>query len=242
MFVSHAEPVSLTQVGLEGLCVSLNRPVVDIDQLPAGPARAAIALHRRAHGERCLFVAVRSIESGAVALFAFDEPPRSRHKAMDEGLSFAEGMGFLFDDDMLEATATASAGAADGAGGLSAARRALECWCGLVGEEPPPDSQLGAVADLEPDSGEILEVGDVEPLDILDAGVSAVDDGMLDERVDLFDPELEDQVPLSKFRPGQEEPDPLGQSTKLGRVAIVRRRVSDGEPTPDFATRLLASF
>ena len=86
----------------------------------------------------------------------------------------------------------------------------------------------------------ILDVGDVEPLDLLDDGVRAIGDEELDDMVDLFDPKLEERVPLSKFRPEQEEPDPSEESTAFGRVAIVRRRVSEGGP--DLATRLLASF
>jgi hypothetical protein len=233
MFVRHAEPVSLTQAGLEGLCVSLNRPLVDIDPLPAGPARAAIALHHSADGERCLFVAVRAIESAATAFFVFGGRLTTQHKAMEEGLSFAERMGFLFDDDML------GSASGDAAVEPSAARRALECWCELVAEEAPPEVDFGADLDCDP----ILEVGDVEPLDLLDDGDSADGDEELDDMVNLFDPDLEDRVPLSKFRPGPGRPDPLGESTRLGRVAIVRRRLSeDGQEIPDLATRLLASF
>jgi hypothetical protein len=234
MFVRHAEPVSLTQAGLEGLCVSLNRPLVDIDPLPAGPARSVIALHRSADGERCLFVAVRAIESAATAFFVFGGHLTTQHKAMEEGLSFAERMGFLFDDDML--------GSASGNAAVepSAARRAIECWYELVGEEAPLEADSGD--DLASDP--ILEVGEVEPLDLLDDGESVIGEEELDDMVDLFDPDFEEQVPLSKFRPEQERLDPLGESsTTLGRVAIVRRRVSeDGQEIPDLATRLLASF
>ena len=232
MFFRHAEPVSLTQMGLEGLCVSLNRPVVEIDPLPAGPARAAIALHRSADGERCLFVAVCAVESGAVALFVFGGRLTSVNKAMEEGLSFAEPMGFLFDDDMLGD----ASGAADAVVEPAASRRALECWCELLGEDPPLETE----SVVEPDADPTLDMGEVDLLD--DDGAAAGDDE-LDDMADLFDPEFEERVPLSKFRPEPEEPDPLEESTALGRVAIVRRRVSeDGHEVPDFATRLLASF
>jgi hypothetical protein len=235
MFVRHAEPVSLTQMGLEGLCVSLNRPVVEIDPLPAGPARAAIALHRSADGERCLFVAVCAVESRVVALFVFGGHLRSVNEAMEEGLSFAEPMGFLFDDDMLRD----ASGAADAVVEPAASRRALECWCELLGEDPPLETE----SVVEPDADPILDVGEVEPIDLLDDDTAVAGDDELDDMVDLFDPELEERVPLSKFRPEPEAPDPLGESTTLGRVAIVRRRVSeDGHEIPDFATRLLASF
>ena len=147
MFAPLSESVALSREGLEGLCVSLNRPLVELESLPPGPARAAIALHRSASGERRLLLAVRSVDSGAVAFFAFaGRLSASPHKAMDTGLSLAERLGFLFDDDMLQATTIS--------GPAAGAQRALECWYELLGEELPQDSELAAGSD--PD--DILDV------------------------------------------------------------------------------------
>ena len=102
MFLRRSELIQLTEEGLEGLCASLNRPVVDLEDVPVGPSRAAIALHRDGDGGLGLFVALRSEGSGALTFFVFQgELNSALHDAMDTGLSFAEGMGFLFDDDML---------------------------------------------------------------------------------------------------------------------------------------------
>jgi hypothetical protein len=231
MFAPLSEPVALSQEGLEGLCVSLNRPFVELESLPPGPARAAIALHRSASGERRLLLAVRSVDSGAVAFFAFaGRLSASPHKALDAGLSLAERLGFLFDDDMLQATTIS--------GPAAGAQRALECWYELLGEEPPRTSELAAGSD--PD--DILDVELVEPLDVFELDTGGSEDGSGDS-VDLFDPELEENVPLSKFRPGQEQPDPMGESsTTLGRVALVRRSDSEEGSAIGLATRLLASF
>ena len=230
MFERLSEPVALSQQGLEGLCVSLNRPIVELEQLPVAPARAAIALYRSPSGERRLLLAVRSGDAGGVEVYAFAGPlSSSAHRAMDAGLSCAERVGFLFDGDMLQASTVS--------GTTAGAQRALQCWYELVGEELPRDS--GPVADL--DTGDILDAELVEPLDDLDAGAGDSED-LQGDAVDLFDPEFEDRLPLSKFRPGQERLDPMAESTTLGRVALVRRRDSEEGPALEFATRLLASF
>ena len=44
MFLRSREPVLLAGGRMDGLRTSLNRPVIDIEDLPGGPARAAIAL------------------------------------------------------------------------------------------------------------------------------------------------------------------------------------------------------
>jgi hypothetical protein len=104
---------------LRALYVSLNRPVVTHPSLPAGPATAAVALH-----DAGASVCLRSLRSACVQLFVTgDELARDRRVALDAALSFAEGMGFLFDDDEVEAT---------GAGGPDAAARR---WRDLCGED-----------------------------------------------------------------------------------------------------------
>jgi hypothetical protein len=89
---------------LRALRLSLNTPVVTIEDLPAGPAAAGIALHAGPDGLR-LTLAVRSVRSGQVVFFHPDEDWSEVHGlelALDAALSFAECMGFLFDDDLIE--------------------------------------------------------------------------------------------------------------------------------------------
>jgi hypothetical protein len=248
MFVRRSEPIPIVEEDLEGLCPSLNRPVVDAPEMPVGPARAAIALFQRAGGARALAVAIRSEDSGAVTLFEFQgELSAAAHQALDTGLTFAEGMGFLFDDDML----------AEAGGGR---RRALECWCELVGEDlPPVAEQREPEPPLRPTP---LEDGAM----MLDDLVESIEGDLGDEldlEVDLgpdldaipAPPEPAPQAPqLSKFRvrrgapPDATEgpaPAPSGDEisgAQLGRIPILRRRRSADEAGPTLLTRLLARF
>jgi hypothetical protein len=107
--------------------LSLNTPVVAIDALPVGPAAAGIAVHAGARGLR-LTLALRSVRSGQTAFFAPADDWSERHGCelgVDAALSFAESMGFLFEDGPMDPRAAAGA------------------WCDFCGatldEEGPPD-------------------------------------------------------------------------------------------------------
>lgn len=223
MFLRRREPVLLTEERLDGLCPSLNRPVVDLEDLPVGPARSAIALFRDEAGQRGLVVTVRSEESGVVALFEFQGEVHDRpHQALDVGLTFAEGMGFLFDDDMLVSQQP------------DRHQRAVEIWCELTGDEPhetptpvpapAPEPMALVLEDLvEDDLEEVLPVEEAPPA-------------------------LPPAPVLSKFRREEGEasakPGETGSGAQLARIPILRRRRSaaDGPQTPPLLTRLLARF
>lgn len=128
MFTAVPSLPPLHGAKLERLRLSLNTPVVAIERLPVGPAAAGIALHRGAESTR-LTVAVRSTRSGQVVFFQPDgwgdrEPP---DLALDAALSFAEGMGFLFDDDLLER-------------GFDPAQ-AARAWADLLEESAPDEDE-----------------------------------------------------------------------------------------------------
>lgn len=240
MFLRRSEPILLTEEGIDGLCPSLNRPVVELEGLPAGPARSAIVLYSDDLGQQGLLVTVRSEDSGASTLFEFQgEVSGQAHQVLDLGLTFAEGMGFLFDEDML---------ASPDPGGR---RRALEIWCELTGDEapaasaqpggPPPGDLLldDLVEALEGDLGEELTL---EPLDALESRITAAAEAV---------PEVEDEPArpqaqvLSKFR----RPDPAADANansgaELARIPILKRRrtAADGPETPPLLARLLARF
>jgi hypothetical protein len=227
MFLRRHEPILLVEDGIEGLCESLNRPVVDLEDFPTGPARAVIALYRDGSGERRLAVTVRSEDSGAVILFAFRGELNSETvQALDHGLQFAEGMGFLFDEDVL-------------AENLSGARRnALETWCELTGDELPIERPASARQPAEVADEVLL-------LDEMSDGLEAD----LDEDLPPLDPPPVGQI-LSKFRQPADAPptaaNPGGGTAQLGRIPIVRRRKEGGEPAatevPPLLARLLARF
>jgi len=91
---------------LRVLHLSLNTPVVAIDELPVAPARAGIALFEDSEGAMRLTIAVRSLRMGQTISYAPDEDfegERDAAVAIDGALSFAEGMGFLFDEDEIAA-------------------------------------------------------------------------------------------------------------------------------------------
>ena len=84
----------------------MNAPVVAIEDLPVGPARAAVALSQGADATTVnATVAVRCVRTNQVAFFTAGGELlglRSTSIAMEAALSFAESMGFLFDDEEVE--------------------------------------------------------------------------------------------------------------------------------------------
>jgi hypothetical protein len=118
---------------LRALHVSLNAPVIAIEDLPVGPARAAIALQDADHGGASLLLALRSQRTGQLACFAPDETPltdASAQIALDGALSFAESMGFLFDGDAIPELGEDGPGAA------------AQSWNELLGIEAPEPETL----------------------------------------------------------------------------------------------------
>lgn len=88
---------------LRVLRFSMNAPVVALEGLPVGPARAAVALH--AGAEPRITIALRATRSGQTLFYCAGEELAEFSSAsvvVDAALSFAESMGFLFDDDEVE--------------------------------------------------------------------------------------------------------------------------------------------
>jgi hypothetical protein len=127
MYFCRQPPPEREAKALRALHVSLNTPVVAIEDLPVGPARAAIAVQDAPGGGATLMLVLRSQRTGQLACFAPDEMLESdtgAQIALDGALSFAESMGFLFDDDAIPEL---------GAGGP---REAADSWNDLLGIEP----------------------------------------------------------------------------------------------------------
>ena len=103
MFTAAGTLSPLPGAKLERLRLSLNTPVVALENLAVGPAAAGIAIHSGQEALR-LTVAVRSARSGQAVFFHPEGWGESELSdvAFDAALSFAEGMGFLFDEDLLE--------------------------------------------------------------------------------------------------------------------------------------------
>lgn len=136
---------------LRSLHFSLNTPVIAIEDLAVGPARAAIAVQALPGGGTLLQLVVRSQRSGQLACFSHDEPLAgdvSTQIALDGALSFAESMGFLFDDDAIPEL------------GADGPREAAEAWNDLLGlapgDAPPAPDARASLADADDE----LETGD----------------------------------------------------------------------------------
>lgn len=177
MFSPRTRPLALDAERLLGLRSSLNTPVVATPDLPTGPARAAIVSHVEA-GLRRLTVVVRSLRNGVCVLYELEgedlEATMDFSVALDAALSFAESMGFLFDDDELDK------------GGDDPVERALGCWREIVGslaseaplvargpehelsprsEPEPADSMLGTPLEAECEPEGPLSTGLAEPFE-----------------------------------------------------------------------------
>jgi hypothetical protein len=93
------------------LRVSLNAPVVATEELASGPARAAILQFWRPDERIAIEVRLRSAADGRVVVYDYDGPLDAASDidhAFEAALNFAEGMGFLFDEDVLSSEDTVS--------------------------------------------------------------------------------------------------------------------------------------
>jgi len=126
MFRRTSDPLALSEASLLALRPSMNAPVLSVDYLPVGPARAAIVVFAEEYGDLGLAIGVRSNESGRIAVFRNQEPidaSTSVAAVLEPAIATAERMGFLFDDDLI-------AGGASGGGRSDA----MQIWAALMGE------------------------------------------------------------------------------------------------------------
>jgi hypothetical protein len=138
MYFCRQPPPERGSRALRAFHVSLNAPVVAIEDLPVGPARAAIALQDALDGGASLLLALRSQRTGQLACFAPDEPltDATAQIALDGALSFAESMGFLFDGDAIPEL------------GAEGPRQAADSWNELLGvEAPEPEPEPAPVGE-----------------------------------------------------------------------------------------------
>jgi hypothetical protein len=239
-FEPRRRAFELTAQRVLALRPSLNTPVVATSDLPVGPACAAILVHvEPGHGVQ-ISVGVRSLGCGSVTVFGLDGPIGAPvvNVALDAALSFAESMGFLFDDDMVD----------DDAGSQE---KAVLRWQEMIGDvsAAPSAARVRAPAhDLfDADGGELTDPPvppEPEPQPA-EAGLEFA--------------EPQRAVALTKFREqpsASPEPTPpqsesaAGRAQQeanrraLGRMRLVKRRGT--QPAPDarraWLLKLLTSF
>jgi len=271
VFYLRSEPLLLSEAGIQGLCISLNTPVLNIEELPVGPARAAIVLFDSGYGTMGLGVGVRAIETRQVVMFSYRgtlDMETTAAEAMESAARFAERMGFLFDDDVV---------ANSGSDGCA---RALRLWTDLTGapeleevEEPEeiPPPPLSPAVRLEPEPEELvlddiaewtvsgepnrrpasteLWLEDLSELAPAPAEAPAAESAPVPSEANAELP----RPSLSRFRqPALRETDrseqadlgETGSGPALGRIALVRRSSDGGDEVkmPSLLLRLLGSF
>jgi len=128
MISSARAPLDCGERGLRALHLALNSPIVSLDGLPVGPASAAVAFH--AGDTPGVTLVVRSQCCPRVAYFTAEldgEDAQHPEVILDAALSFAERMGFLFDEDAV------------------GARDAAALWVAFLGEEAEAGDPLDAL-------------------------------------------------------------------------------------------------
>jgi hypothetical protein len=193
-----------------GLWISLNTPVVSTEELAVGPARAGLLVHLEPDGRPNVTIGIRSLRSGDVVLYSFQGDLREHSSlavGIDAGLSFAESMGFLFDEDEL------------GDGSPDAMTRCLGLWNEVMGSAAEdPGARDGISIGGDPASSG-LEVLGVEHL--------TQTPGAAEDYVPQFEGDLGGHDPLD-FEGGL---DPDGLGVDLG-ISARSFEVAEGAPEP----------
>jgi hypothetical protein len=218
MYFCRQPPPERGPTALRSLHVSMNTPVVAIEDLAVGPARAAIAVEQTSGGRRSLVLALRSARTGQLACFAPDEALESEASAqiaLDGALSFAESMGFLFDDDAIPEL------------GADGPREAAATWNELLGLEP-------AAPEAQPQAGEMDEQDDLE--------TDGDDDPQLEVDPEPSGSDGPPELWLEELAPAAAAPAPAAKPvvllTKFRRTASPGRRSRRG----GWSIRLLSHF
>jgi hypothetical protein len=259
IFLPRTRPLELTAKNVRALRPSLNTPVVAMAELPVGPACAAILVHVEAGRGLQISVGVRALSGAGVALYGFDGPIGASvvGVALDAALSFAEGMGFLFDDDVVGEDAASR-------------EKAVLRWQELIGDGVPAartePARQSSEQLFEPDGGELTDppAGDEYDSEPTDEGLAAFDMSGTDSAraaAASFSPPAPAAGPsLSKFRvqpavaeapapaaaESGDEPAPRAARRRaaFGKVRLMKRRPGESmeEARRAWLLRLLTSF
>jgi hypothetical protein len=178
VFFPRTTPLAIAPAQVRGLRLSLNTPVVATEDLPIGPARAAILIHAEGSRGETVTIGIRSLRASRVVLFSIDPDvsgEASFDVTLDAALSFAESMGFLFDEDEV------------GDGGAQAKTRCLGMWRDLIGDDVSAGGKPAA-----PEHDELLLEDMVEEATEAAVPPFGVDasDGSDDEEIGDFGPPL----------------------------------------------------
>lgn len=219
MFMPTAEDAQIAESAMVAFCATLNTPVVNVEGLPVGPARAGILLSASEYGDLNLWVRVASLSSDQGLTFKFQGDPSdlgAPAQAIEAALSFAEGMGFLFEEDMI-----AAAGGGD-------ARRAYKVWMSLL----EGDTEAHEVDDVEPE-----DLVDVEDIDDPTADLESVEPPPVARREPAPKPAARDRAQAKPARKATERPrkshaPPRQQATGAQVMTKFRKSVPAADAPP----------
>jgi len=243
-----SEPLVLSEASLVAFRPALNTPVLNVEYMPVGPARAAIVVFVEDSGGIGMALGIRSIEGGQIAVYR-NRDPIEEGAAMSAvfapALTAAEWLGFLFDEDIFEEMPEDQ--------GRS---QATALWSQLMGEVEVAAASTAVRPDETPSPAPIETTLDLDESLALESEGS---DGLLEEVA--VDPPVQQTLPaqtLSRFRnaevddeqsgpPAAAEPNPpdkpKGGGSQLGRIPLVRtRRGREGGSRVPYRARLLSSF
>ena len=240
MFMPCTDQSDVPESAVLACCPALNSPVVNIEGLEVGSAEAAILLSADAYGDLTLRVRVKRVRDGAGVTFRYQGNASdfgNASAAMAVAHNFAEGMGFLFDEDMMR----------KGTG--SSRRRAFELWNAILAQgSGGPAAEDGERAPKGPSPQKAFAEAEATPEPVLD----------LEDALPLED---EAQV-LTKLRPKKSKPQSPSQrkirppsrmsqptasperagSGELGRMELAaEERENEFVDVSGFLTRLLSS-
>jgi hypothetical protein len=219
-FPRRTAPLHLTAERLGGLRLSLNTPVIATEELPVGPARAAIAVHEEPDGRPNLTVGVHSLKSGAVVLYSYDGDLRqdsSLAVGLDAALSFAESMGFLFDDDEVGEQA-----------GDAARERAYGLWCELMSAAPSAAGSAAAAA-------KALDLEDVFELSGAEIGAASPNGDeilVLDDALEIEPPPEADAPAPAPAAPRRAAPPAPAKPAQAAPPRAATKSAQAAPPTP----------
>jgi hypothetical protein len=111
MFFPNPSPDELDPARFTSLRVSLNAPVVRTDELSGVAARAAIVQWWQPDGSCAIEIRLRAVTDERAVVYTLEAPLEAASDvdhALDAALNFAEGMGFLFEEDVLSGEDTVS--------------------------------------------------------------------------------------------------------------------------------------
>ncbi|HIG70228.1 MAG TPA: hypothetical protein EYQ46_09420 [Myxococcales bacterium] len=241
MFMPCTDQAYAAESAILACCPALNSPVVNIEGLEVGSAEAAILLSADEYGDLTLRVRVKRVPDGAGVTFRYQGNASdfgNASAAMAVAHNFAEGMGFLFDEDMMR----------KGTG--SSRRRAFELWNAILAQgSGGPATEAGERAPKGPSPQKAFAEAEATPEPVLDLEDALTLEDEAQVLTKLRPKKSKPQSPSQrKIRPPSRMSQPTASKERAGSGELGRMELSAEElgnefvDVSGFLTRLLSSF